>query len=85
MHKAMKKRNVTASLDSLDERTFRKAKLLAAQKGLSISGLLAQQIESLVEDEEDYRRSERQAAMLLDQGFCLGGVIRSSRDECHDR
>jgi hypothetical protein len=43
------------------------------------------EIETLVGEEEAYERAERQAKMLLDQGFHLGGVIRASRDEWHKR
>jgi hypothetical protein len=78
----MTKQNVTVSLS---QQTLRKAKILAARQGSSISGLLARQIEVLVGEEEAYERAERQAALLLDQGFHLGGVIRSSRDEWHER
>jgi hypothetical protein len=65
----MIKQNVTVSLR---QQTLRKAKILAARRGSSISGLLAQQIEILVGEEEAYERAERQAALLLDQGFHLG-------------
>jgi len=78
----MTKQNVTVSLT---RQTLRKAKILAARRGSSISGLLAEQIETLVGEEEAYERAERQAAALLDQGFHLGGVIRASRDEWHER
>jgi hypothetical protein len=78
----MTKQNVTVSLT---QQTLRKAKILAARRGSSISGLLAQQIEILVGEDEAYERAERQAAALLDQGFHLGGVIRASRDEWHER
>jgi len=76
------KQNVTVSLD---QQTLRKAKILAAKQGTSISGLLAGQIEVLVGAEEAYEHAERQALALLDQGFHLGGVIRASRDELHER
>ncbi len=36
-------------------------------------------------EKEAYERAQRQAAVLLDQGFHLGGVIRTSRDELHER
>lgn len=78
----MIKQNVTVSLN---RQTLRKAKILAARRGSSISGLLAEQIEVLVGEEEAYERAERQAMALLDQGFHLGGVIRASRDEWHER
>jgi hypothetical protein len=78
----MTKQNLTVSLP---QQTIRKAKILAARRGSSISGLLAEQIEILVGEEETYERAERQATALLDQGFHLGGVIRASRDEWHER
>lgn len=81
VHK-MNRQNVTVSLN---QETLRKAKILAARRGSSISGLLAEQIEILVGEEEAYERAERQAAALLDHGFHLGGVIRATRDEWHER
>lgn len=78
----MEKQNVTVTLS---QQTVRKAKILAARRGSSISGLLAQQVEILVGEEEAYERAERQASLLLDQGFHLGGVIRATRDEWHER
>jgi uncharacterized protein DUF6364 len=76
------KRNVTVSLE---QQTIRKARVLAAKQGTSISRLLAGQIEALVGDDEAYAQAERRALALLDQGFHLGGVIRASRDELHER
>ena len=76
------KQNVTISLS---REVLKKAKVLAARRETSISGLLAQEIESLVGNEEAYERAERQALALLDKGFHLGGVIRASRDELHER
>ncbi len=75
------KQNVTVSLT---RQVLRKAKILAARRETSISGLLAQEIESLVAKEDVYDRAERQAVALLDQGFHLGGTI-ASRDELHER
>jgi hypothetical protein len=76
------KSNVTVSLD---RKTIQKAKIFAARRSTSISGLLAQQIEILVGEEEAYERAERLAMTLLDEGFHLGGAIRVGRDELHER
>ena len=76
------KQNLTISLD---RQTIRKAKIVAARRSTSISGLLAHQIEILVGEEEAYERAERQAMALLDQGFHLGGAARVGRNELHDR
>lgn len=77
-----RKQNVTVSLS---REVLKKAKVLAARRETSISGLLAQQIESLVDGEEAYERDKQQALALLDKGFHLGGVIRVTRDELHER
>ena len=74
------KQNVTLSLT---RRVLRKARILAARRETSISGLLSQEIESLVASEEAYERSERQALALLEQGFHLGGKI-AARDKLHE-
>ncbi len=76
------KQNLTISLD---RQTIQKAKIVAARRSTSISGLVAHQIEVLVGEEEAYERAERQAMTLLDQGFHLGGGPRPSRDELHER
>src|SRR5260370_33196164 len=76
------KQNVTISLD---RETIQKAKIIAARRSTSISGLLAHQIEALVGEEEAYERAERQALNLLDHGFHLGGVVRASREQLHVR
>ena len=76
------KQNVTVSLDRA---TVRKAKIVAARKGTSISGLLARQIEILVGEDEAYELAERQALDLMDRGFHWGGVHRVSRDKLHER
>jgi hypothetical protein len=76
------KQNVTVSLS---REVLKKARILAARRETSISGLLAQEIESLVENEEAYARAERQALELLEKGFHMGGVIRASREDMHER
>ncbi|HEY6249226.1 MAG TPA: hypothetical protein VI685_04660 [Candidatus Angelobacter sp.] len=82
MANSNEKQNVTVSLS---KEVLKKAKILAARRDTSISGLLAQEIELLVSNEEAYECAERQALALLDQGFHLGGVIRATRDELHER
>jgi Family of unknown function (DUF6364) len=76
------KQNLTISLD---RQTIRKAKIVAARQGTSISGLVARQIELLVGEIQAYERAERQAMELLERGFRLGGVLRRTREELHER
>ncbi|MGB6877624.1 MAG: hypothetical protein WBD87_16490 [Candidatus Acidiferrales bacterium] len=77
-----KKQNVTISLS---RSVLKKARILAARRETSISGLLAQEIETLVGNEEAYERAERQAMAILNRGFHMGGVITAGRDELHER
>ena len=76
------KQNVTVSLPDY---TIRKAKILAAKRGTSISGLLAEEIEKLVGEEDDYERAKGRALALLDKGFHMGGRITATRESLHDR
>ena len=77
-----RKQNITISLSP---EVIKKAKVLAAQRSTSVSGLLAEQIESLVGSGEAYERSQRAALALLEKGLHLGGMITASRDELHER
>jgi len=69
----------------LDQATIRKAKVLAAQRGTSVSKLVARTIEKLVGDDEAYEAARRKASALMQRGFHLGGEVRVSRDELHER
>jgi hypothetical protein len=76
------KQNLTVSLD---RQTVRKAKILAARRETSISGLIAAQIDALVAEDEAYEQAKRQALALLAQGFHLGGHHRIDRSALHER
>jgi hypothetical protein len=76
------KQNVTVRLD---RQTLHKARILAAKRNTSISGLLAQEIENLVSADDAYESARRHALGLLERGFHLGGKITASRDELHER
>lgn len=47
----------------------------------------SRQIDAMVEVEEDdtYEQAKAQALALLDRGFPLGGQIKATRDEWHER
>lgn len=76
------KQNLTVSLST---QTVQKAKILAAGRSTSISGLVADQIEALVNTEEAYESAQRAAMDLMDRGFHLGGIHSIDRDELHER
>jgi len=68
----------------MDRELIRKARVLAAQRGTSVSGLVARELKRLVGDDEAYEAARRSAMQFLEEGFHLGGR-RVSREELHER
>ena len=78
----MARRNLTVQLD---EATIRRAKIIAAERGISIGGLVTQQIEQMVAELDRYNAAREQILSHLKKPpFRLGGA-RPSREELHDR
>ena len=69
----------------LGKGAIRKAKVLAAQKGTSISRLVSGYIEQMVKDEEAFVSAREKAMTYLGKGFHFGGCIDSKRDDWHER
>ena len=78
----VRKQKVTVSLSP---EIVKKAKILAAKRSTSISGLLAEQVEGRVGEDEAYERAQASAIAGMDQGFHLGGTRKVSRDDLHER
>ena len=76
------KQNITLSLD---KELLRKVKHVAVERGKSLTGLLVEHLERLVEQDEEYERARKKAVALMKSGLKLGGKIRSSRGEWHER
>lgn len=72
---------------SLPKDILLRAKLLAVQRQISVSGLLTQALTQFVEQEEAYAHAQRRHLQLLDRGFDLGtgGALKTARDELHER
>ena len=66
----MARRNLTVQLD---EETIRQAKILAAKRGTSISGLVARELELLVARDARYEEAERRAVELMAASTGHGG------------
>jgi len=75
------KQNITLSLDS---QLLKRARVLAAEQGTSVSKLLATELERLVRNDRAYRQAREQALSVLDQGLHLGGG-RPDRSALHER
>ena len=66
----MARRNLTVQLD---EETIRQAKVLAARRGTSISGLVARELELLVARDARYEEAQRRAVELMAESPARGG------------
>jgi hypothetical protein len=57
----------------LDEETIRQAKILAAERGTSVSGLVARELEQLVTRNARYQEAMRRAVELMADAEPHGG------------
>jgi len=76
------KANITLKLDT---DLLRKVRILAAEEGVSVSGLLAAKLDEVVRQRKGYDRSRKRAVARLREGFDLGWKRPRSRDELHER
>jgi hypothetical protein len=74
------KRNLTVQLD---EEVIGRAKVLAAERGTSVSGLVAQQITELTEARDRYAKARDSALRTMAAANERGGR-RWTRAELHD-
>lgn len=77
----MARRNLTLQLD---EDVIRRAKVVAAKRGTSVSGLVARQLEEIVDRDARYEEARQQALHALGSVNKRGGR-RWSREELHER
>jgi len=78
------KQNVTLALPA---ETIRRLKVLAAERGSSISGMLTEQLDQLLDRESGYERARKRSLATLARGYDLGtgGKATWTRDELHER
>jgi Family of unknown function (DUF6364) len=77
----MSKRNLTIQLD---DEVIHRAKIAAARRGTSVSGLVTQQLQRLADADERYDDAQRRAERALARAQPRGGR-RWTRDEIHQR
>jgi hypothetical protein len=77
----MARRNLTLQLD---EEVIQRAKVLAAKRGTSVSGLLARELEDLVAQDARYEEAWRRASEIMASSSPRGGRTWR-RDQLHDR
>ena len=76
------KQNITLSLE---KELIRKARILAAQRQTSVSRMLSLELQKIIQKNEKYEWAKKSARANLRTGFHLGGEIRVSREELHER
>jgi hypothetical protein len=76
------KQNITISVE---KSLVRKARVLAAQRGASISAMLAQELTRIADRESEYELARRRALARLSAPFRLGGQKPLPREALHDR
>lgn len=77
----MAKRNLTVQLDA---EVIHRAKVVAAKRGTSVSGLVAQELERLVADDARYENAWRRARKAMGDASPRGGRTWT-RDELYER
>ena len=80
----MDTQNITLSLS---KDLLRKVKLLAVEKGTSISGLMTALLKDLVARDDAYQKAWRRSAARMKTGFDMGtnGSINWRREDLHER
>ncbi len=76
------KQNVTLKLDA---EILKEARVLAAERGSSVSRMLAEKLEELVTEAKGYEKAPKRAISRLRTGLDLGWKRPNSRDELHER
>jgi hypothetical protein len=75
------KANITLKLDVA---LLREIRIVAAEEGTSISGLLAARLEQIVRERKTYERARKRALARLREGLDLRWTPPRSRDELHE-
>jgi len=77
-----KSTNITVKVDAM---LAKEAKVLAARRGTSLSRLVADQLETLVNDDQAYAAARRRALRRLKRGYDLEWEPTDNRELLHDR
>ena len=70
---------------SLDDETYRRARMIAAQRDTSVSALVKRFLIELTSGETEFERLKREEAELRKQITNFSASDRLSRDELYDR
>jgi len=76
------KRNITLSVD---KRLLKRIRAFAAERGFSVSGMLAEELLQIVQREAAYEQAKSQALAQFESLFHLGGKGFGRREALHER
>jgi predicted transcriptional regulator len=76
------RQNITLSVD---RDLLKRIRGFAAAKGKSISALMADELQHIVEDDEAYRQAMAAAVAQMDEGLDLDATGIGNRERAHDR
>jgi hypothetical protein len=76
------KTNITLKIET---DLLQEARILAAERGTSISALLTSRLKQAVRERRGYEQARRRAIARLRRGFDLGWTPPTSRGELHER
>ncbi len=76
------KQNITLSLD---KDLIQKARVISARRHSSVSKILSQELQRILESTEKHEIARKRAISDLRTGYRLGGIITASRKELHER
>ncbi len=76
------KQNITLTVD---KEVLRQARILAAERSTSVSGLLAMELERIIGKRDRYEKAKAEAIAELRRGYDLGGGTPPTRDEIYER
>lgn len=69
----------------LEKSILKRARAIVAQRGKSISALLAEELIKIVNEDEAYERDKAKALAFLQNPFHLGEPAAFDREALHDR
>jgi hypothetical protein len=75
------KRNITVAIEPA---LLKKARAIAARKGLTMSALLAAELRNIVAEDAQYAAAQKRAVALFASPLSLGGTSLT-REELHER
>lgn len=74
--------NITVAID---RNLLKKARAIAARRGLSVSALLADELRDLIAEDAAYEAAQANAFALMDSAFSFGGARMKDRGALHER